>query len=58
MSDNLPEPARVYLARQAAEILDSETEAVELVSRLDIGRYEREDTAGANATAFEPMFRA
>jgi hypothetical protein len=58
MSDNLPDPDRVYLAKQAAEILDHETGAVELVSQLDIGRYESDDTAGTNATPFEPMFRA
>jgi len=58
MSDNLPDPGRVDLAKQATEILDTETTAVELVSRLDIERYESMDSAGSNAIAFEPMFRA
>lgn len=59
MAEDLPE-AYSPLTQQAEGILDENTTAVELVSKLDVGRYRYRDSSPewADSAPFEPMFKA
>lgn len=59
MSGDLPE-VRSALVKQATDIIDEETTAVDLVVQLDVSRYRHTDSSGSrgDSTGFEAMFKA
>lgn len=58
--EELPDRQPGYLERQAADLIDADTTAVELVADLDVSRYRHADSYPDwhSSTSFAPVFRA